>query len=172
MMIIITVYQLRTYLRIVIIEIRVIIIEIALIGPLNNQRETIRMIKDPPFQLRIKHPLTLGMTSKTLHITKGATKATNSLLEETKNKIELSSISARLQNLWTIDPTRYMSKSIRVLEIKEGIIDSIRCLREDQGNINRKGGLMGEGPKINRKSSLKRQGKSQIIIGNHRKKEK
>ena len=99
MRIIITVFLLRKYLPIVTIEIKVII-EIALIEPLNNQKETIiiRKIIGLPFRIIIKHLPTLDMTSKTLLITKNRPNATNSQQEETKKMEESSSISVQQLN--------------------------------------------------------------------------
>lgn len=99
MRIIITVFLLRKYLPIVTIEIKVII-EIALIEPLNNQKENIiiRKIIGLPFQIIIKHLPTLDMTSKTLLITKNRPNATNSQQEETKKMEESSSMSVQQLN--------------------------------------------------------------------------
>ena len=68
-----------------------------------------------------------------------------------------------------IGPIEFMSKSIKDLEIKWAIRDSIRCLRGDQENSNQRQGLMVGGLKNTMKGTLKRLGMNQIITGNHKK---
>ena len=169
MTIIITACQLRTYLPIVTIEIKVII-EIAQIESISNLRETItnRMNNSLDIKIRTKRLHILGMISKILRITKRVTKATNSQQEETKKKEEVSSISVQLPNKEMIDIIELMSKNIRVREIKEKIIDNIRCLKGNQENNSRMG-LMEEDLKTNMKGTLNRLGMHQIITRNLKK---
>ena len=169
MTIIITACQLRTYLPIVTIEIKVII-EIAQIESISNLRETItnRMNNSLDIQIRTKRLRILGMISKILRITKRVTKATNSQQEETKKKEEVSSISVQLPNKEMIDIIELMSKNIRVREIKEKIIDNIRCLKGNQENNSRMG-LMEEDLKTNMKGTLNRLEMHQIITRNLKK---
>jgi hypothetical protein len=169
MRIIITACQLRTYLPIVTIEIKVII-EIVQIESISNLRETItnRMINSLDIQIRTKRLRILGMISKILRITKRVTRATNSQQEETKMKEEVSSISVQLPNKEMIDIIELMNKNIRVREIKEKIIDSIRCLKGNQENNSRMV-LMEEDLKTNMKGTLNRLDMHQIITRNLKK---
>ena len=63
---------------------------------------------------------------------KRVTKDTSQLIEEKMMKQEIFSISIQVLNKWIIGIIEINSRSIRVLEIKITIIDSIRCLKEDR----------------------------------------
>jgi hypothetical protein len=170
MMIIITVCQLRKYLPIVIIEIKVTIIEIAPIEFLNNQRGKITFKKNigHPIRIKIKHLRIQGMILKNLLIKKRVIMDINSPQEENKKLKGLYSISVRLQSLEIKHLIKLMSKNIKVKGIKDQIIGSNRCLKGDQEKITLME-LMEEDHKINMNVALKRQEMNQIIIGNLKK---
>jgi hypothetical protein len=170
MMIIITVCQLRKYLPIVIIEIKVTIIEIAPIEFLNNQRGNITNKKTigHPIRIKIKHLRIQGMILRNHLIIKRVIMDINSPQEENKKLKGLFSISVRLQSLEIKHLIRLMSKNIKVKGIKDQIIGSIQCLKGDQENKNQMELMEGD-LKINMNVTLKRQEMNQIIIGNLKK---
>jgi hypothetical protein len=167
MMIIITVFQLRKYLHIVIIEIKAIIIEIVPIEFLNNQRGKITNKKTIGHLIKIKinHLLIQGMILRNLLIIKRVIMDINSPQEENKKLKGLFSISVQLQSLEIKHLIKLMNKNIKVKGIKDQIIGSIRCLKGDQENKNLMELMEGD-LKINMSVNLKRQGMNQIIIGN------